>query len=203
MRPGLYAQPPSLTDIVASVLKNTDLSLYEVDIDATGDNPKICKGSFDQRLGRIYSPVEENLLRGITYHDYNGNSNRVDRTALLLDRQWNIYDGPMPTPDNRDVSISSETTWDFNASMVRDPRHSIALPRIAVADEIRLQSVFQVPLLGKSGGRPPIAHFEQVHSDWSTKLPSATTKDEILEHEAPLLLLGPASKESVAKNSKK
>jgi hypothetical protein len=206
VRPGLYARPPSLTDIVASVEENSDLFLYEVDIDDRIPNPRYGSVPFDQRASRIYSPVEENPLRAAAFQDYNGNPDHVGRTALILGRQWKIWEGgQLPSPPSATlgrVPLNQETTWDFNAAMVRDPRYPIALPRIAVLDEIRLRSVFQGPISGTSGPSTPTTRIEQVHSDWPISLPFGDTKDEMLEHEAPLLLLGTASKELMAKNLK-
>ncbi|KAH7111143.1 hypothetical protein B0J11DRAFT_512310 [Dendryphion nanum] len=251
VRPGLYARVPEMVQFVASAVENTDLFLFSVEEPDLGQS--YFGPNFEEKPGRIYSPMEFHPIRGKTYAEHkkpdivsttpqdlldnsvNGRllnedvinsdlvdsalvapdtkssttSKEADRTILLLGRQWRIRDRPddekgiaMPKANSRMVRLSPTRPWDFNTCMVRDPRYPIALPRIVVLDDIRIRSVFSVPVLENTGQRLPITRLEQVHSCPPQKLPFAENKDEMLEHEAPLLLLGPASKELTAKNAK-
>ncbi|KAF2734483.1 hypothetical protein EJ04DRAFT_523612 [Polyplosphaeria fusca] len=191
LRPAIYARPQPLTALIASVRDNTDLFLYECDED--WDYTHRSEVPFEQRAGRIQSPIEKHPLRGTTYLDYDG---KVQRTALLLGRQWRFYkERLMPTDRSKVRGLSPQSDWDFDASMVRDPRYPIAMPRIVISDDIRLRSSLHVPVLDNQRVRLPVTQLEQVHSDWPIKLPYGTMKSEMLEHEAPLILLGPAAQE--------
>jgi hypothetical protein len=198
LRPGLYAQTPSTADIIASREENTDLFLWEVDWNdirapagsAWSKDYNTALGMpFYERAGRIYSAIEYHPLKGFTHNDYNGNPDKVKRTGLLIGRQWlNYKNKPMPKPD-KEIPLNSESNWDFNVSMVRDPRYPITLPQIVAFDDIVLRSVFEIPVLEKDRQRLPITRLEQVQATSITKLPYTETKDGMFEHEAPLLLL--------------
>jgi hypothetical protein len=192
VRPGLYAREQPMIQIIAHNKANQDLFLWCCDIkegnpDTNVEHPK---RPYVQSGGRLFTPIDMHKVNAIVYQD-----ERLKRTALVLGRQWLLYDHDKEVmPDGNLTRVIKQTAgWDFNTSLVRDTRYPIAVPRIAVSEQIRLRSVFNPDDEIDKETKLVTTKIEQMHSVKPTMLPF-TGMSELVEHEAPLLLVDAAYK---------
>lgn len=198
VRPGLYARWRVVPQFVGSAKSNTDLFLWQVDEDADYQSKAT---PFSRRAGRLYSPIEKHPIRGFTFEDHDTKARRDKakksggeipdqrwRTAVLMGRRWILFKDRMPSFKKLLRGLPPEPAWDYSVSSVRDPRWPIALPRTAVSINICLGVVF-IPIDQRTGQRLLSTHIEQVYYDWPAKLPFGKDSSQMLEHEAPMILL--------------
>jgi hypothetical protein len=106
------------------------------------------------------------------------------RTALFLGRQWMFYDqGEEDIHVNVGKHGARIKNLDFDTSLVRDPRYPVAQPRIVAWEEIILRTFFSKTDLSM--------HVERVRggTSWPTLLQPKAIGDDLLEPEAPLVLV--------------
>ncbi|KAF4333326.1 hypothetical protein FBEOM_12865 [Fusarium beomiforme] len=181
VRPGIYATENPAERIMARG-GSADLFLWRCNPYGKDKHPQDLARIFDTRRPReVISPIELYPLESIVHSK--------DRTSMLLGRQWILYDNPGEGVPYKSIPpiLTKIYGFDFNTSMVRDPRYPIAEPRIAVLRDIQIRSQFSRNDLSM--------HLEQILKGLPSLSLPVTAPDELLEPEAPLLLVDESNPE--------